>query len=217
MEPGELWEITLRSLFVAGLATLLAGALGVPLGLFLALKAPGRLPRILLYTGMGLPAGLALPSVVVGLFFYLLLSRQGPLGSLGLLYTPWAMVLAQTVLALPLVASFLYMGARARAEEVRTLVKSLGGRAAQIPLTLLWESRRALAAGLASGFGAAISEVGAATPVGGDIRHQTRVLTTAIVLETRKGELEAALALGGVLLGVSLLVVALLLLLEEDA
>lgn len=211
MEPGELWEITLRSLFVAGLATLLAGALGVPLGLFLALKAPGRLPRILLYTGMGLP------SVVVGLFFYLLLSRQGPLGSLGLLYTPWAMVLAQTVLALPLVASFLYTGARSRAEEVRTLVKSLGGREAQIPLTLLWESRRALAAGLASGFGAAISEVGAATLVGGDIRHQTRVLTTAIVLETRKGELEAALALGAVLLGVSLLVVALLLILEEDA
>lgn len=211
MEPGELWEITLRSLFVAGLATLLAGGLGVPLGLFLALKAPGRLPRILLYTGMGLP------SVVVGLFFYLLLSRQGPLGSLGLLYTPWAMVLAQTVLALPLVASFLYTGARSRAEEVRTLVKSLGGREAQIPLTLLWESRRALAAGLASGFGAAISEVGAATLVGGDIRHQTRVLTTAIVLETRKGELEAALALGAVLLGVSLLVVALLLILEENA
>lgn len=197
MEPGELWEITLRSLFVAGLATLLAGGLGVPLGLFLALKAPGRLPRILLYTGMGLP------SVVVGLFFYLLLSRQGPLGSLGLLYTPWAMVLAQTVLALSLVASFLYTGARSRAEEVRTLVKSLGGREAQIPLTLLWESRRALAAGLASGFG--------------DIRHQTRVLTTAIVLETRKGELEAALALGAVLLGVSLLVVALLLILEENA
>lgn len=211
MEAQELWEITLRSLLVAGLATLLAGVFGVPLGLFLALRAPGRLPRVLLYTGMGLP------SVVVGLLFYLLLSRQGPLGGLGLLYTPWAMVLAQAVLALPLVASFLYAGARARAEEVRALVKSLGGREAQVPPTLLWESRRALAAGLASGFGAAISEVGAATLVGGDIRHQTRVLTTAIVLETRKGELEAALALGAVLLGVSLLVVALLLILEEDA
>jgi len=192
---------------VAGAATLLAALPAVPLGLWLALRGGGGiLGRVLLY------AGLALPSVVVGLLFYLLLSRSGPLGSLGLLYTPYAMVLAEAVLAFPLIAAFVLSGARGRVEEVRLLVRSLGGREGQVLPTLFWESRRTLAAG----FGGAISEVGAATLVGGDIRHQTRVLTTAIVVETRKGELEAALALGGVLLGLALLVTAFLVILERE-
>jgi tungstate transport system permease protein len=196
---------------VAGAATLFAALPAVPLGLWLALRGGGgTLGRVLLY------AGLALPSVVVGLLFYLLLSRSGPLGSLGLLYTPYAMVLAEAVLAFPLIAAFVLSGARGRVEEVRLLVRSLGGREAQVLPTLFWESRRTLAAALAAGFGGAISEVGAATLVGGDIRHQTRVLTTAIVVETRKGELEAALALGGVLLGLALLVTALLVILERE-
>lgn len=159
---------------------------------------------------------MALSSVVVGLFLYLLLSRSGPLGFLGLLYTPFAMVLAEGVLAFPLIAAFVFSGARGRVEEVRLLVKSLGGREGQVLPTLLWESRRTLAAALAAGFGGAISEVGAATLVGGDIRHHTRVLTTAIVVETRKGEVEAALALGLVLLGVAFLVTALLVILERE-
>jgi tungstate transport system permease protein len=211
VEAAELWEIALRSLWVAGAATLLAALPAVPLGLWLALRGGGGiLGRVLLY------AGLALPSVVVGLLFYLLLSRSGPLGSLDLLYTPYAMVLAEAVLAFPLIAAFVLSGARGRVEEVRLLVRSLGGREAQVLPTLFWESRRTLAAALAAGFGGAISEVGAATLVGGDIRHQTRVLTTAIVVETRKGELEAALALGGVLLGLALLVTALLVILERE-
>ena len=192
---------------MAGAATLLAALPAVPLGLWLALRGGGGVfGRVLLY------AGLALPSVVVGLTLYLLLSRSGPLGFLGLLYTPYAMVLAEAVLAFPLIAAFVLSGARGRVEEVRLLVRSLGGREGQVLPTLFWESRRTLAAG----FGGAISEVGAATLVGGDIRHQTRVLTTAIVVETRKGELEAALALGGVLLGLALLVTALLVILERE-
>ncbi|GAA6734302.1 ABC transporter permease [Thermus oshimai] len=211
MEAAELWEISLRSLWVAGLATLLAALPAVPLGLWLALRGGGGIfGRVLLY------AGLALPSVVVGLFFYLLLSRSGPLGSLGFLYTPYAMVLAEAVLAFPLIAAFVLSGARGRVEEVRLLVRSLGGKENQVLPTLFWESRRILAAALAAGFGGAISEVGAATLVGGDIRHHTRVLTTAIVVETRKGELESALALGFVLLGVALLVTALLVVLERE-
>lgn len=211
MEAVELWEIALRSLWVAGLATLLAALPAVPLGLWLALRGGGGLlGRVLLYAGLGLP------SVVVGLFFYLLLSRAGPLGSLGLLYTPYAMVLAEAVLAFPPIAAFVLSGARGRVEEVRLLVRSLGGKEGQVLPTLFWESRRTLAAALAAGFGGAISEVGAATLVGGDIRHHTRVLTTAIVVETRKGEVEAALALGMVLMGLALLVTALLVILERE-
>jgi tungstate transport system permease protein len=196
---------------VAGVATLLAALPAVPLGLWLALRGGGGAwGRMLLYAGM------ALPPVVVGLFLYLLLSRSGPLGFLGLLYTPYAMVLAEAILAFPLIAAFVLSGARARVEEVRLLVRSLGGTEAQVFPTLFWESRRTLAAALAAGFGGAISEVGAATLVGGDIRHHTRVLTTAIVVETRKGELEAALALGMVLMGIALLVTGLLVILERE-
>jgi tungstate transport system permease protein len=158
VEAAELWEIALRSLWVAGAATLLAALPAVPLGLWLALRGGGGvLGQVLLY------GGLALPSVVVGLLFYLLLSRSGALGSLGLLYTPYAMVLVEAVLAFPLIAAFVLSGARGRVEEVRLLVRSLGGREAQVLPALFWESRRTLAAALAAGFGGAISEVGAAT------------------------------------------------------
>ena len=211
MPPAEVLEIALRSLAVAGGATLLAALFGVPLGLWLALRGGGGVwGRVLLYSG------LALPSVVVGLLFYLLLSRSGPLGFLNLLYTPWAMVLAEATLAFPLIAAFVLSGARGRVEEVRLLVRSLGGKERHVLPTLLAESRRTLAAALAAGFGGAISEVGAATLVGGDFRHHTRVLTTAIVVETRMGELHAALALGAVLLGIALLVTAFLVILERE-
>ena len=205
MPPAEILEIALRSLAVAGGATLLAALFGVPLGLWLALRGGGGVwGRVLLYSG------LALPSVVVGLLFYLLLSRSGPLGFLNLLYTPWAMVLAEATLAFPLIAAFVLSGARGRVEEVRLLVRSLGGKERHVLPTLLAESRRTLAAALAAGFG------GATTLVGGDIRHHTRVLTTAIVVETRMGELHAALALGAVLLGIALLVTAFLVILERE-
>ena len=207
MPPAEVLEIALRSLAVAGGATLLAALFGVPLGLWLALRGGGGVwGRVLLYSG------LALPSVVVGLLF----ARSGPLGFLNLLYAPWAMVLAEATLAFPLIAAFVLSGARGRVEEVRLLVRSLGGKERHVLPTLLAESRRTLAAALAAGFGGAISEVGAATLVGGDIRHHTRVLTTAIVVETRMGELHAALALGAVLLGIALLVTAFLVILERE-
>ncbi len=202
---NEILEITLRSLLVSGSATLLAALFGLPLGIWLGARArPQRLAASLLYAGMGLPP------VVVGLLFYFLLSRSGPLGSLGLLYSIPGMVLAESVLAFPLIAGFAMAGVAAKAEPVRRLVKSLGGSELQVHLTLLAESRRVVVAALAAGFGAVISEVGAVTIVGGDIRHATRVLTTAVVIETRKGELERAAALGVVLLGVTLLVTAIL-------
>ena len=141
MPPAEVLEIALRSLAVAGGATLLAALFGVPLGLWLALRGGGGVwGRVLLYSG------LALPSVVVGLLFYLLLSRSGPLGFLNLLYTPWAMVLAEATLAFPLIAAFVLSGARGRVEEVRLLVRSLGGKERHVLPTLLAESRRTLAA-----------------------------------------------------------------------
>ncbi len=202
----EIWEITGRSLRVAGAATLLAALAGLPLGVWLGARPrPGGLAaQVILYAGMGLPP------VVVGLVLYLLFSRSGPLGWLGLLFTPTAMVLAEAVLALPMIAGFTLAAVQARAAGVRRLVRGLGGTERQVLATLLWESRRPIVAALAAGFGAAVSEVGAATIVGGDIRHHTRVLTTAVVLETRKGDLERALALGAVLLGVTLLVTAFL-------
>ncbi len=203
---AEVWEITWRSLRIAGAATLLAALFGLPLGVWLGARPRrgGFGAQVVLYAAMGLPP------VVVGLIFYLLLSRSGPLGDNGLLFTQAAMVLAESVLAFPMIAGFTMAGVRARAEGVRGLVRGLGGSERQVLSTLLWESRRPIIAALAAGFGSAISEVGAATIVGGDIRHHTRVLTTAVVLETRKGELQSALALGAILLGVTLLVTAVL-------
>ncbi len=206
---NEVLEITLRSLAVSGAATLIAAVFGLPLGLWLGARGAGRLARSLLYAGMGLPP------VVVGLFFYFLFSRSGPLGGLGLLYTLPAVAVAESVLAFPLIAGFTMAGAASRAEGVRRLVKSLGGTETQAFLTLLAESRRVVVAALAAGFGAVISEVGAVTIVGGDIRHATRVLTTAVVLETRKGELERAAVLGLLLLGVTLVVSGLLVVFGE--
>ncbi len=209
---SELVEITLRSLFVSGSATLVAALFGLPLGLWLGARGrPQRLAASLLYAGMGLPP------VVVGLFFYFLFSRSGPLGELGLLYTIPGMVVAESVLAFPLIAGFAMTGVAVKAEPVRRLVRSLGGGELQVYLTLLAESRRVVVAALAAGFGAVISEVGAVTIVGGDIRHATRVLTTAVVIETRKGELERAAALGGVLLGVTLVVTAVMVLFGEGS
>lgn len=210
MALSELLEITWRSLYVAGLATLIAAVPGLPLGVWLGSRGKkSRFTQAFLYAGMGLPP------VVVGLVVYLLLSRSGPLGGLGLLYTPSAMIFAEVVLAFPLIASLTLAGVAAKAEAVRLLVKSLGGSERQALWTLLAESRKVVIAALAAGLGGAISEVGAATLAGGDIRHQTRVLTTAVVLETRKGELEAALALGAILLGLALLASAILVVFSE--
>lgn len=203
---AQLLRVVGLSLAVSGSACLLAAGLGLSAGAALAVaRFPGR--RLLLVL---LNTLLALPSVVVGLVVYLLLSRSGPLGSWGLLFTPKAMVIAQTILVVPVVAA-LTREALADTWKVNgEQLRSLGaGRFASAAL-LLWDERLALLTVMLAAFGRAISEVGAVMIVGGNIDGHTRVMTTAIALETSKGDLPLALALGVVLLGVVLLLNALI-------
>jgi tungstate transport system permease protein len=208
-----LGPIVLLSLYVSGAALAIATALGVPAGALLALRpVPGRrLIELLIYTGMGLPP------VVVGLAVYLLLSRSGPLGGLGWLFTPPAMIVAQTVIALPLVVGLTLTAVEGVDPALRLQVRALGATPAQVMWAVLREARAGVLAGIIAAFGSVISEVGAVMLVGGNIEGQTRVLTTAIVLETRQGNFALALALGGVLLGLALLANALLLRLGRRA
>jgi tungstate transport system permease protein len=199
---SELWSIVWLSLKVTGTALVLAALIGVPLGTWLGLTPfrGKRLVTALVYTGMGLPP------VVVGLAVYLLLSRSGPLAPLGWLFTPQAMILAQTVIALPLVAGITMAAVAAVPSELLPQVRSLGASAWQARWVILREARAGVVVAVAAGFGRITSEVGAALMVGGNIQGQTRVLTTAIVLETGKGEFALALALGGWLLALTLLI-----------
>lgn len=202
----QLLSIALRSLAVSGLACLLACVIGLPLGGWLAvLRFPGR--GLIL---AGLNTLLALPSVVVGLLVYLLLSRSGPLGFLGWLFSFQAMVLAQTVLVLPVVVALtrqvIELADRSHGEQLASMGAGPRWRAA----ILLWDERHALVTLVIAAFGRAISEVGAVMVVGGNIEGFTRVMTTAIALETSKGDLPLALALGLMLLLVVLLLHGLL-------
>ncbi len=210
-EFESLIEIVGRTLQVSGAALALSGLLGVPAGAALALaRFPGRRPLILLtYTGMGFPP------VVVGLAIYLLFSRSGPLGGLHWLFTPAAMVTAQTVIALPLVAGLTLAAVEAVDPRLRLQLRSLGAESDQEVRALLWEARPGVAAALIAGLGGILSEVGAAMLVGGNIEGSTRVLSTAIVLVTRQGQFGLALALGGVLLGLTGLLTAALLRLQR--
>lgn len=207
----SLLQISIRTLQVSGAALALSGLIGIPAGAALALaRFPGRRLLILLtYSGMGLPP------VVVGLAVYLLLSRSGPLGGLGWLFTPAAMVSAQTVIALPLVAGLTLAAVDAVDPRLGLQVRSLGATRDQEVRALLWEARPGVAAALIAGLGGILSEVGAAMLVGGNIEGSTRVLSTAIVLVTRQGEFGLALGLGGVLLGLTGLLTAALLRLER--
>lgn len=197
----ETWGIVLLTLEVSGLALLVSAVAGVPLGALLGLRRfPGRrLVTALVYTGMGLPP------VVAGLVVYLLLSRSGPLGPLGWLFTPRAMVVAQIVLSLPLVVGLTMAAVEGVDPELRLQLRALGATEAQVARALLWEARSGMVVALVAGFGSIISEVGAVMLVGGNIEGSTRVLTTAIVLETRQGAFDRALALGFVLLGLTFL------------
>lgn len=193
---AALGAIVSLSLYVSGVALLLGALLGLPLGALLALtRFPGRrLLIVLVYTGMGLPP------VVVGLGVYLLLSRSGPLGSLQWLFTPRAMILAQTILSLPLIAGFTMSAIQGIDPALRTQLAALGASPLQLARALLWEARVGVLLAILAGFGSIISEVGAVMLVGGNIDGSTRVLTTAIVLETRKGAFVLAIALAAVLL-----------------
>src|SRR6185312_12057268 len=192
----RLTEIVRLSLAVSLTATLISAAIGLPLGAAIAIgRFPGREPLIVI-----LNAAMGLPPVVVGLFVYLLLSRAGPLGELGLLFTPPAMVIAQTVLIVPIVAALTRQFIEDAWIEYREQLASLRSSWLQSTLTLLWDTRWSLLTVLLAGFGRAAAEVGAVIIVGGNIDGVTRVMTTAIALETSKGDLPLALALGVVLI-----------------
>lgn len=198
---AELTEIILLSLQVSGIALLFSTVIGIPLGAFMGLHRfkARKLVIALLYTGMGFPP------VVVGLFVYILLSRSGYLGSLNWsfipnLFTSGAMIIAQTIISFPLVAGFTMAAVMGVDPNLRQQVISLGATSRQAVWTVLMEAKVGVMVSIIAGFGGIISEVGAVMLVGGNIEGKTRVLTTAIVLETRKGNFDLALALGGVLL-----------------
>lgn len=189
-------QIVALTFRVTGAALLLATVMGVPLGsaLGMARFRGRRLVALALYTGMGLPP------VVVGLFVYIALSRSGPLGSLGWLFTPSAMIAAQTIIAFPLVTALTMSSVEAVDRDLRRQVAALGATRRQLAWTVLREARIGVTAAIVAAFGGIISEVGAVMLVGGNIEGHTRVLTTAIVLYTRQGDFAFAMGLGIVLI-----------------
>ncbi len=198
----DLAEIILLSLQVSGAAVLVAAIIGLPLGAWLAVhRFPGRGILVLLITAL-----MGLPPVVVGLVVYLLLSNAGALGPLQLLYTPTAMIIAQSLLVTPIVAALCRQHIARVHSELADQLTLLGMNRWQRIRTLLWETRAALATTLLAGFGRAIAEVGAVIVVGGNINHVTRVMTTTIALETSKGNLSLALGLGLVLVCIAIAV-----------
>jgi tungstate transport system permease protein len=199
---SELIQITLLSLQISAIATAISLLVGLPLGTLLALgRFPGRsLALSLVNTGMGLPP------VVVGLFVALLLWRSGPCGDLELIYTPAAIVIAQVIIAFPVVTGLTATALQSLNPRLELQLLGLGASKVQIVLALWREARLPLLAALMAGFGAVISEVGASMMVGGNIRYQTRVLTTAIVLETSRGNFDLAIGLGVLLLGITFLI-----------
>jgi tungstate transport system permease protein len=200
LDPG-LVEIVALSLAVSLSATFFAACIGLPLGATVAVaRFPGRGAVI-----STLNALMGLPPVVVGLVVYLLLSRAGPLGPFGLLFTPQAMVIAQTILIAPILAALSRQVIEDAWAEYREQLKSLGAGTLRAALTLLWDTRFSLATVLLAGFGRAVAEVGAVMIVGGNIDGITRVMTTTIALETSKGDLPLALGLGVVLIVLVLL------------
>ena len=198
----ELARIVVLSLELSLAAAVLGSAIGLPLGALVAIgRFPGRRALIVCLNAL-----LGLPSVVVGLVVYLMLSRAGPLGHLGILFTPQAIVVAQTLLVVPIVAALARQVVEDAWKEYEEQLRSLGVRTGRAALTLLWDTRFSLLTVALAGFGRAASEVGAVMIVGGNIDGVTRVMTTAIALETSKGDLPLALALGIVLIAVVLAV-----------
>jgi len=198
----EVWQITLLSLQISLSATVISLLIGLPLGTWLALRR---------FRGRGfslsvINTGMALPPVVVGLWVSIFLWRSGPFGGLGLIYTPAAMVIAQTIIAAPIVIGLTAAALQQLDPRLQMQLLGLGASRTQMILELWHEARLPLLAALMAGFGAVISEVGASMMVGGNIRNETRVLTTATVLETGKGNFATAIALGIILLLLAYLV-----------
>lgn len=201
LDPS-LIDISLRSLQVSLTALVIASVIAMPLGTFLAIQR-FRFRRAVITIVNSL---MGLPPVVVGLMVYILLSRSGPLGVLGLLFTPTAMIIAQIIIITPLIASITHQAMRDLWASYHDLLISLNTSKSQRIATLIWDGRRALLTAALAGFGRAIGEVGAIMIVGGNIDQVTRVLTTAIALETGKGDFALALALGFVLIALALIV-----------
>lgn len=199
---AALYEIMILSLWVSSCAIFIAALIALPLGTVMAIKKfPGRTMITILINAL-----MGFPPVVVGLIAYLLLSRSGPFGVLDLLFTPYAMIIAQILLALPIIAALTRQTIADLWEHNDELLTSLGANTNQRILTLLWEARFTLVTALLTAFGRIIGEVGAVMVVGGNIEHVTRVLTTAIALETRKGNIDLAIGLGLVLIMISILI-----------
>ncbi len=199
---SEVFQITLLSLQISGAATGISLLLGLPLGTLLALgRFPGRSFLLsMVNTGMGLPP------VVVGLFVAMMLWRSGPLGDLKLIYTPTAMVIAQVVIAFPVVSGLTTAALQALDPRLQLQLLGLGASRPQMVWMLWREARLPLLAALMAGFGSVISEIGASMMVGGNIRYQTRVLTTSIVLDTNMGDFDSAIGLAILLLAITFLV-----------
>lgn len=208
-----LMEIIGLSMRVTFTAVLIACVIGLPLGAVLAVgKFPGRVTLVVLISAL-----MGLPPVVVGLAVYLMLSAAGPLGVLQLLYTPTAMIIAQSILVTPIIAALTRQVIEDMHSEYDELLRSMGASRLSKVVTLLWDARYSLLTAALAGLGRALAEVGAVMIVGGNINHVTRVMTTAIALETSKGALALALGLGIILVGLSILVNAGLMGLRKSA
>ena len=199
LDPA-LVEIVGRSLLISLAAVIIASVAGLPLGAAIAVfRFPGRRAAIILLNSL-----MGLPPVVVGLAVYILLSRAGPLGALGLLFTPWAMIIAQAILVAPIVAALAQQIVSDLNDEYQEQLRSLGASSGHVVWTLLWDGRPSLLTAMLAGFGRASAEVGAVLIVGGNIAHITRVMTTTITLETSKGNIALALGLGIILVLVAI-------------
>ena len=210
---SDLLQIVGLSLWVSGWAVVIAALVGVPLGALVAIsRFPGRFAVV-----VALNAMMGLPPVVVGLALYLLLSRAGPLGPLGILYTPTAMIIAQAVLVVPIIAALSRQTIEDLKVEYEDQLRVFGIGAWGTISTLIWDARYSLLTALLAGFGRAVAEVGAVIIVGGNINHVTRVMTTTIALETSKGNLALAMALGVVLVTIATAVNALVFSLRQTA
>ena len=196
----EVMNCTWVSLKISSVAILLASLIGVPLGFLIgANNFRGKKTVITLFNTM-----MALPTVVVGLFVFSLISRQGPLGTLGLLFSPTAMIIGQFILSTPIITALSISAIQGIDSRIRTTLITLGARSYQVLLALMLEARFAIMAAVIAGFGRIIGEVGSAMMLGGNIKGYTRSITTAIALETSKGEFSLGLALGIILLTVAL-------------
>lgn len=203
-QDPEILAVTFLTIKVSGIATLISIILGIPLGLWLALNDfPGKKVIVSVVN-----FGMGLPPVVVGLVVSLMLWRYGPLGMLGIMYTPWAMIIAQAVIASPIVAGLSFAAIGSLNPKLRLQLLSLGASKWQANIILIRQAKLGLLAAIMAGFGGVVSEVGASMMVGGNIKGQTRVLTTATVMEVGKGNYDTALALSFILLVVAYGIVA---------